>query len=87
MLIQNTAAQNRYDALQNTAAINAVTTAQTQKILDAMAQSKIEALQNRVADLQNQLNFAGVVKYPMNASYSIPVPNVWGNPPHPCPFG
>lgn len=75
-----------FNAAQNTAAINAVTTAQTQKILDAMAQNKIDALQNRVAELQNQLNSVGTVKYPMSASYSIPVPNVWGNPPPPFPF-
>ena len=41
-------AQNRYEAAMNTAAINATTTAQTQKILDAIAQNKIEALQGRV---------------------------------------
>ena len=34
-------AQNRYDAALNTAAINANTTAQTQKILDAISQNKI----------------------------------------------
>ena len=76
-----------FNAAQNTAAINAVTTAQTQKILDAMAQNKIDALQSRVAELQNQLNSVGTVKYPMSASYSIPVPNVWGNQPPPFPFG
>ena len=46
MLIQETSAQNRYDALKNTNDINAVTIGQTQKILDAMAQNKIEALQS-----------------------------------------
>ena len=34
-------AQNRYEAALNTAAINENTTAQTQKILDALAQNKI----------------------------------------------
>ena len=41
-------AQSRYDAAMNTAAINANTTAQTQKILDAITG-------NRMADMQNQL--------------------------------
>ena len=40
MLISETAAQNRYDSAMNTASINANTTAQTQKILDAIAQNK-----------------------------------------------
>lgn len=75
----------KFDAAQNTASINANMTAQTQKILDAMAQSKIDSLQNQVNQLQLQQAVAGVVRYPTNASYSIPVPNVWGNPP-PNPF-
>lgn len=45
MLIQETSAQNRYDALKNTNDINAVTIGQTQKILDAISANKIEALQ------------------------------------------
>ena len=76
-----------FNAAQNTAAINANTAAQTQKILDAMAQSKIDALQNQVNQLQLQQAVAGVVRYPMNASYSIPVPNVWGVPQNPPFFG
>ena len=42
MLIAETSAQNRYDALKNTNDINAVTIGQTQKILDAISQNKIE---------------------------------------------
>ena len=77
MLIQSTSAntdallaQNRYDAAMNTASINANTTAQTQKILDALAQDKIEALQNQVNALQLQTAVAGVVRYPMSSTYS-----------------
>ncbi len=44
----------------NTAAINATTTAQTQKILDAMAQNKIDSLQAQVSELKTQNMFCGV---------------------------
>ena len=55
-------AQNRYDAAMNTASINANTTAQTQRILDAIAQNKIEALQGKVNQLELQQAVAGVVR-------------------------
>ena len=47
--------ENRYLEAQNTAAINANTTAQAQKVLDALSQNKIEDLQAQVGTLQNQL--------------------------------
>ncbi len=53
----------------NTAAINANTTAQTQKILDALAQNKIDALQNKVNQLELQNAVAGVVRYPNQTTY------------------
>lgn len=59
MLIQETAAQNRYDG-----AIN------TQKILDALAQNKIEALQGKVQQLELQQAVAGVVRYPNSLTYN-----------------
>lgn len=62
-------AQNRYEAAMNTASINANTTAQTQRILDALAQDKIETLQNQVNQLQLQQAVAGVVRYPMQSTY------------------
>ena len=70
MLIQDTSAQNRYDAAMNTAAINANITAQTQKILDNMAQSKIEALQGKVQQLELAQAVAGVVRYPNSMAYN-----------------
>ena len=63
-------AQTRFDAAMNTAAINATTTAQTQKILDALAQNKIEALQGKVNQLELQNALAGVVKYPLAMTYN-----------------
>ena len=70
MLIQETSAQNRYDSLLNTNAINATTVAQTQKILDALAQNKIEALENKVAELQLAQATGNVVRYPNTFSYN-----------------
>jgi len=62
-------AQTRFDSAMNTAAINATTTAQTQKILDAIAQNKIEALQGKVNQLELQNAMAGVVRYPLQTTY------------------
>lgn len=58
MLISETAAQNRYDG-----AIN------TQKILDALAQNKIEALQGKVQQLELAQAVSGVVRYPNSMAY------------------
>ena len=62
-------AQNRYEAAMNTAAINATTTAQTQKILDAIAQDKIDSLQQKVNALELRNAVAGVVRYPSASTY------------------
>lgn len=70
MLIQETSAQNRYDALLNTNSINATTVAQTQKILDAIAQNKIEAMGARINQLELQQAVAGVVRYPNGMTYT-----------------
>lgn len=59
-----------FNAAQNTAAINANTTAQVQKVLDAMSQSKIDALQAQVSELQLQQAMSGVVRYPSGFAYS-----------------
>ena len=64
----------RLELANNTALINATTTAQTQKILDAMAQSKIDALQAQVNQLNLQNAMNGVVRYPTNTFYSVPAP-------------
>jgi len=50
----------RYDMANQFANTNAVTTAQTQKILDALAQNKIESLQAEVNSLKTQNMFCGV---------------------------
>ena len=63
-------AQNRFDAAMNTAAINATTTAQTQKILDAISQNKIEALQGKINQLELQNAMSNVVRYPNAYTYN-----------------
>lgn len=56
------------DAL-NTASINANTTAQTQKILDAISTNRMADMQNQINALQLSNAMSGVVKYPMQSSY------------------
>ena len=59
-----------YANAQNTAAINANTTAQTQKILDALAQNKIDSLESQVADLRLANQMQNVVRYPNGWTYN-----------------
>ena len=65
--------QTNYNNALNTASINQTTTAQTQKILDALAQNKIQSLESQVAQLSLANQLAGVVKYPMAATYGAGV--------------
>ena len=53
-----------YNGAINTAAINANTVAQTQKVLDAISQNKFEAMQGRINQLELQSAMCGVVRYP-----------------------
>lgn len=59
-----------YNLATQSAAIQANDTANTQRVLDAISQGKIESLQAQVQALQGQLNMAGVVRYPMASTYS-----------------
>lgn len=60
----------KYENAQNTAAINANTTAQTQKILDAITGNRMADMQNQINQLQLANQMLGVVKYPMASTYS-----------------
>lgn len=60
----------KFDAAQNTAAINATTTAAVQKVLDAISENKIEALQGRINQLELNNAVAGVVRYPTATTYT-----------------
>lgn len=62
--------QNNYDAAMRDAATNANFTAQIQGLKDMIKDNKMEAMQNRInqLELQNQLN--GVVRYPNGWTYN-----------------
>lgn len=60
-----------YANSQNTAAINANTTAQVQKVLDAIQGNRMADMQNEINQLQLQNAVSGVVRYPMASTYAI----------------
>ena len=62
-----------YNSALNTAAINATTTAQTQRVLDALAQDKAERQAARINELERQLAMQGVVRYPLYMTYASTV--------------
>lgn len=59
-----------YANAQNTAAINANTSAAVQKVLDAITENKIEALQGKINSLELAQATSGVVRYPNTFSYN-----------------
>lgn len=69
MLIQGTAAQNRYDALQNTNSVIANMNNGFNDLKATLAQNKIEELQGKVQRLELAQAVAGVVRYPNSMSY------------------
>lgn len=60
----------RYEAAQNTAAINANTSAQVQKVLDAICTNRMTDMQNQINQLQLQSALCGVVRYPNSMAYN-----------------
>lgn len=63
-------ADAKYTSALNTASINETTVAQTQKVLDALAQNKIDALTAKVNELQLAQATAGMLKFPQSWSYN-----------------
>lgn len=59
-----------YNQALNTASINANTTEQTQKILDAISQNKIADMQSQINQLQLAQAVSGVVRYPNQTTYT-----------------
>ena len=59
-----------FNLSQATASINANTTAQTQKILDAMCGNRMADMQNQINQLQLQAALCGVVRYPNALTYN-----------------
>lgn len=60
----------RFDMSNYACQIQATDTANTQKILDVLAQNKIEALQGRINQLELQNAMCGVVRYPNGMTYN-----------------
>ncbi len=63
-------AQSNYEAAMRDAATNANIVAQSQRILDAFTENKMEAMQNRINQLELQNQLQGVVRYPNGWTYN-----------------
>jgi len=59
-----------YNMAANAASINETTTAQAQKVLDALCQSKAEQMQARINQLELQAALQGVMRYPAGTTYT-----------------
>ena len=62
--------QNNYDAAMRDNATNMAILTGNQKILDALSENKMEAMQNRINQLELQNALAGVVRYPQGFTYN-----------------
>lgn len=60
----------RFDMSNYSASIRENDNANTQKILDVLAQNKIESLQGRINQLELQSALCGVVRYPNGMTYN-----------------
>lgn len=58
-----------YNGALNTASINANTTAQIQKVLDAISSNRMADMQNQINQLQLANAVSGVVRYPSASTY------------------
>lgn len=59
-----------YEAAMRDAATNANIVAQNQKILDALTTNRIDAMQNRINQLELQNQLGNVVRYPSGYTYN-----------------
>lgn len=71
--------ENKYQAAQNTAEINANTTAQVQKVLDALCGNRMADMQNQINQLQLQAALCGIVRYPTQTTYGAGFNPFFGN--------
>lgn len=62
--------ENRYLAEKNAADINANTTAQVQKVLDAICGNRMADMQNQINQLQLQSALCGVIRYPNQTTFN-----------------
>lgn len=68
--IQQLINQINYEAAMRDAATNANIVAQNQRVLDAITENKMDAMQNRINQLELQNQLAGVVRYPNGWTYN-----------------
>lgn len=59
-----------YNGAMNTASINANTTEQVQKVLDAITANRMAEMQNQINQLQLSSALCGVVRYPNATTYA-----------------
>lgn len=68
--IQRNIDQTNYNMAQNTAAIKEAILLDGQKTRELLTANKMEAMQNRINQLELQNAVAGVVRYPTSSAYS-----------------
>lgn len=68
--IQSLIREMNYEAAMRDSATNANIVAQNQRVLDAIAENKIEAMQNRINQLELQNQLQNVVRYPSGYTYN-----------------
>lgn len=57
----------------------------TQKVLDMLSGNRMQDMQEKINNLQRQVEMCGIVRYPTNIAYSIPAPCFpQVNPCQPC---
>ena len=77
--IQSLIREMNYDAAMRDAATNANIVAQNQRVLDAITGNKMEAMQNRINQLELQNQLSGVVRYPQGWTYNAGTSPFCGN--------
>lgn len=60
----------RYEMAQGFCAVKSEGSANTQRILDELHQDRVRQLEQQVQALQGQVNMCGVVRYPMQTTYT-----------------
>ena len=72
-------AQSNYDGAMRDAATNANITAQIQSVKDMINSNTIQGLRDQVDSLRDQVNMAGVLRFPNSWSYGAgPFPPIFG---------
>lgn len=68
--LQSLIREMNYEAAMRDSATNANIVAQNQRVLDAITENKMDAMQNRINQLELQNQLAGVVRYPNGWTYN-----------------